>query len=146
MGPKTKWIPDGRIDLEFIEMINHGSDYSTSFSSYMDVYKCSNCGHSFTDIMYNREELNKSYYEDNIIHHRSKALADEEAWLDFISRRDLHMYRYCPYCGSSMCDNDNDISKEEKEEEIKNKNSSAATNNNFFCDLTNGKSLIDLIG
>lgn len=143
MGSKAKWIPDGRIDLEFIEMINHGSDYSTSFSSYTDVYKCSNCGHSFTDIMYNREELNKSYYEDNIIYHRSKAFVDEEAWLDFISRRDLHMYRYCPYCGSSMDDN---VSKEEGEEEIKNKNSSAATNNNSFCDLTNGKSLIDLIG
>lgn len=144
MGSKAKWIPDDRIDLEFVEMINHGSDYSTSFSSYIDVYKCSNCGHSFIDIMYDREELNKRYYEDNIIYHRSKAFVDEEAWLDFISRRDLHMYRYCPYCGSSMYDN---VSKEEEEEEIKNKNSSAATNNNnSFCDLTNVKSLIDLIG
>ncbi len=143
MGSEAKWIPDNKVDLEFIVKIEYGSDFAPKFlKACIPTFKCSNCGNIFFDTMYDRKYDQR--YNDGIINYISEAEVTEKAWKEFISRRDLHMYRYCPYCGSSMY---NDISKEEGEEEIKNKNSSAATNNNnSFCNLTNVKSLIDLIG
>lgn len=143
MSSKAKWIPDNKIDLEFIVKIEYGSDFAPEFlKACIPTFKCSNCGNVFFDTMYDRKYDQR--YNDGIINYISEAEVTEKAWKEFISRRDLHMFNYCPYCGSSMY---NDISKEEGEEEIKNKNSSAATNNkNSFCNLTNGKNLIDLIG
>lgn len=134
MDSKAKWIPNDRIDLEFIVKIEYGSNFAPEFlKACIPTFKCSNCGNVFFDIMYDRKYDQR--YKDGIINYISEAEVTEKAWKEFISRRDLHMFKYCPYCGSSMDDN---ISKEEGEEEIKNKNSS--------CNLTNGKSLIDLIG
>lgn len=137
MDSKAKWIPNDRIDLEFIVKIEYGSNFAPEFlKACIPTFKCSNCGNVFFDTMYDRKYDQR--YKDGIINYISEAEVTEKAWKEFISRRDLHMFKYCPYCGSSMCDNDNNISKEDGEEEIKNKNS--------FCSLTNGKSLIDLIG
>lgn len=137
MDSKAKWIPNDRIDLEFIVKIEYGSNFAPEFlKACIPTFKCSNCGNVFFDTMYDRKYDQR--YKDGIINYISEAEVTEKAWKEFISRRDLHMFKYCPYCGSSMYDNDNNISKEEGEEEIKNKNSS--------YNLTNGKSLIDLIG
>lgn len=137
MDSKAKWIPNDRIDLEFIVKIEYGSNFAPEFlKACIPTFKCSNCGNVFFDTMYDRKYDQR--YKDGIINYISEAEVTEKAWKEFISRRDLHMFKYCPYCGSSMSDNDNNISKEEGEEEIKNKNS--------FCNLTNGKNLIDLIG
>lgn len=142
MDSKAKWIPDNRIDLEFIVKIEYGSDFAPEFlKACIPTFKCSNCGNVFFDTMYDKKYDQR--YNDGIINYISEAEVTEKAWKEFISRRDLHMFNYCPYCGCSMY---NDVSKEEGEEEIKNKNSSAATNNNSFCDLINAKNIIDLIG
>lgn len=105
------WIKDCPVDLEFIVKIEYGSNFAPEFlKACIPTFKCSNCGNVFFDTMYDRKYDKR--YKDGIINYISEAEVTYKAWKEFISRRDLHMFNYCPYCGCNMTSEKEEDNKE----------------------------------